>query len=284
MIRNTYTLDGIPLMDPEGRWFFERSTGLRLIPAKSMPNISYPGVDGEAFSPGATYLPGGVRIVMYTDGKDHEEFMTRVEYLNALFLQRHKLLELRHDYDEDGLNSRHAWVRFSASTSIEPIGQGMKSGTIEYIAEIPGVFWRSVDTRTMAMNTITTTPKTYSVGILAGGNAPVIDSLIRFKGGFSTLTMVDLTTGSQIVCNTPLTSSEYIIVDTLNWTARKVTTNTWDGGTNVDMSVVSNRGSGSMFNMEPSLLGQDFQYQVTLSCTNPSGNPQVEIRAKKAYL
>lgn len=283
MARNTYTLDGIPLTDPDGRWFLEKSSGLRTIPAKRMANISYPGRDGESFIPGAPYLPGGVAISMYVEGTDHEEFMYHVEYLNALFLQRHKLLELRHDYDLDGYVSRHAFCKFNSNTNIETLGLGVKAGIIKYFAEIPGVFWRSAQTLDYT-TPVTATPTTTVVTSLTEGNAPIADSLIRFKGGFSSLEVEDFTTGSKLTCNTALTSSEYIIVDTQNWTARKVTTDTWVGGTNVDMSVVSNRGFGSMFTLETSLFGDSFPYRITTKCTNPSGTPQVTIRAKKAWL
>ena len=283
MARNTYTLDGIGLTNLEAGWFLEKNTGLRIIPAKRMPNISYPGADGDVFTPGGSFLPGGVRIVMYVEGADHEEFMYRVEYLNALFLQRHKLLELRHDYDVDGYVSRHAFIKVTSATEVQAIGTGMRAGKIEYFAEIPGVFWRSAVETTQLLN-VGTTPSTVLVPSLTEGNAPVADALIRFKGGFSSMVLEDYTTKSKLTVNTALSASEYIIVDTANWTARKVTTNTWEGGTNVDMSVVSNRGMGSMFVMETSLFGNDFPYRVTHYCTNPSGTPTVEIRAKKSYL
>lgn len=284
MARNTYTLDGIPLTDPDGRWFLEKNSGLRLIPAKRMANVSYPGVDGDSFLPGAPFLPGGVRIVMYVEGVDHEAFMTNMEFITALFSQRHKLLELRHDYKEDATVSRHAFVKFNASSDINIIGTGVKTATVEFIAEIPGVFWRSTIETIAPLKTATTTPTTVEVYSLEGGNAPVDDALIRVKGGFGTLTLEDFTTKSKLVVTTALTSTEYIIIDPKNWTARKVTTDTWVGGTNVDMSVTSNRGYGSQFIMEPSLSGERFVYRLTQSVTNPVGTPNVTIRAKKSYL
>jgi hypothetical protein len=284
MARNTYTLDGIPLTDAAGRWFLERDSGLRLIPAKRSTSLSYPGLDGESFVKGSTFLPGGVRIVMHVEGTDHADFMANVEYINNLFLQRHKLLELRHDYNVSGSISRHAFVKFISNSEIQTYGQGMKAGTIEYIATVPGVFWRSITQTTQALPAVTTTPTTVTVTNLTGGNAPVEDSLIRVKGAFTTLTLVDVTTGDQLLINTPLAATEYIIIDPILWTGRKVTSDTWSGGTNVDALVISNRGSGSMFSMEPSLSGTSFLYRITQSAIAPASSPVVEIRAKKAYL
>jgi hypothetical protein len=241
-------------------------------------------VDGESFERGAPFLPGGVNITMYVEGVDHADFMKNVEYLNNLFLQRHKLIELRHDYDVAGTISRHAFIKVISSTEIQVLGQGMKQGTIEYAAEIPGSFWRSITETTQSLGAVTATPTTVTVSNLTGGNAPVGDALIRVKGAFTTMTLVDVTTGDQLIINTPLTATEYIIIDPVLWTARKVTTNTWTGGTNVDWLVVSNKGSGSMFTMEPSLSGTAFLYRITQSAIAPSSSPTVEVRAKKAYL
>ena len=289
MARNTYTLDGIPLTDPDGRWFLESTSGLRLIPAKRSPNISYPGVDGDAFISGSSFLPGGVVITMYVEGVDHEDFMTNVEYINALFLQRHKLLELRHDYDVDGAVSRHAFVKFNSGSEIKMVGTGVRAGTLNFMAEIPGAFWRSAIATQSGIEAYNTQLAPSIVRSLTGGNAPVDDALIRFKGGFSRIELEDITTGSKLIVNTPLTDREFIVVDTKNWTARKFSSDEtvnipWEGGTNVDMSVVSNRGYGSMFIMEPSLWGTDFMYRVTGYTSNPVGSPRIDILAKKSYL
>lgn len=286
MARNTYTLDGIPLTDPDGRWFLEKSSGLRVIPAKRMPNISYPGADGDAFTAGASFLPGGVRVSMYVEGGDHEEFMYRVEYLNALFLQRHKLLELRHDYDEDANVSRVAKVKFTSGTDIQTLGLGVKQGIITYMAEIPGVFWRSTQEFEVTTEAYPTAWTTNLIPSLYEGNAPVADALIRVKGQFASMELEDYTTRSKLTINTPLTDNEYILIDPINWSAKKQDAATWDMtyGTNVDMSVISNRGYGSMFVMEPSLYGQEFHYRINHRTVNPVGSPHFTIRAKKSFL
>lgn len=281
--RNSYTLDGVELTDLSAGYFTERSTGIRTIPAKRMANIAYPALDGESFIPGATFSPGGVVVNMYVEGTDHQEFMERVEFLNGLFLQRHKLLELRHDYDVDNSVSRHAYVQVKSSTEVKVL-PGMKSGTIEYLLEVPGAFWRSRLASDYTSTAVAAIPAVFTLTNLTGGNAPVGDALIRVKGGFSTMTLKDVTTGNQLVINTPLTATEYIIIDTKNWTARKVTTDTWDGGTVVDSSVISNRGMGPMMNLEPSIVSGALAYSIVASATNPASAPSFSVRAKKSYL
>lgn len=282
MARNSYTLDGVPLTHPELKYFPEKSTGVRVLPAKRLASISYPGVDGDAFLSGASFAPGSVRIKMYIEGADHLEFMENLEYVNGLFLQRHKLLQLRHDYDVDGNEARIAYTTFTSGSEPQ-MNNGMRSGTMDYMATIPGVFWRSEFEQIVSIPTITTTPSVVTLSALSGANAPITDALIRIKGGFSSLTLSDIATGSTLTVNTALAAGEYVIVDPVNWTARKVTSDTWDGGTSIDQLVVSNKGYGSMFTLEPSMVFGELLYQVQVSATNPV-SPRVEIRTKKSYL
>lgn len=281
-LRNSYTLDGVPLTHPQALYFPERETGVRVVPAKRNMNISYPGVDGDTFMKGAPFTPGGVTIKMFIHGDTHQQFMENVEFVNGLFLQRHKLLELRHDYDSAGTVSRHAFVKCRGGTEIERLGT--QDGIIEYLLDIPGVFWRSVNSSDWNSGMLTAAQQTFIINNLTGGNAPVVNSLIRVKGGFSTCTVTDVASGSSITVNTPCTDTEYVIVDPVLWTARKVTTNTWSGGAIVDSQVTSNRGMGHMIQFEPSIVSGALRYQAYASVTNPSGTPSFAVRAKKAYL
>lgn len=282
MARNDYTLDGVMLTDPAGRWFPERSTGIRVIPARRSTNLQYPGVDGERFIPGASFEPGMVMIRLYIEGATHEQFMANYEFITGILAQRHKTLELVHQYDAAGLVTRHAQVTFPDSS--EPALDGPLRAMLDLNGSVAGAFWRS------KLSTDSTTPAVTTVGTnrtlaeLAGGNAPIMDALIRVKGAFSTLAVEDPVSGSRLTFNAALTATEYIIVDTQNWTARKVTTDTWTGGAEVDVQVTSNRGRGSMFELAPSIVSGAFAYQVKVWASNPASSPTVTVRAKKSYL
>ena len=282
--RNSYTLDGVALTNVAAGYFPEKSTGIRTVPAKRSANISYPGVDGEAFLAGAPYLPGGVAVTMYVEGADHQGLMQNFEFLNGLFLQRHKLLTLRHDYNAAGTVYREAQVKCVSSTDIKLLT--MSSGLVEYALEIPKAFWRDGTATTWSTNPLTTGPFTYNISGLYGGNAPVSDSLIRIKGALSGATITDVATGSQLVLTGPLTATEYCVIDPVNWVARKQTTNTWSltGGTDYSNNVISNRGFGSQFTMEPLIVAGLLQYQVAFTTSSPASSPVVEFQAKKAFL
>jgi len=284
MPRNAYTLDGVPLVDPAGRFFPEKKTGIRVVPAKLSPNISYPSFDGDAFLPGGAYVPGSIGINMYIRGNTHEEFMQNFEFVNGLFLQRSRVLTLRHDYNEAGTNPRFADVSFSSGATPELFTNGARAAIVPYIGDLPGVFWRNAAPVDSVTSAITTTETQIELLALAGGNAPVHDSLIRVKGAFSSLTLKCAVTGHTISINTSLAATEYIIIDTAWWTARKVTTDTWTGGTNVDSLVTSSRGQGTMISFEPMISGGALKYFIKASATGPSGSPNITVRGYKHYL
>lgn len=281
--RNAYTLDGIPLVDPAGRFFPDKRTGIRVIPAKRSPNISYPGYDGDAFIPGGTFVPGKIFIRMFVRGDTHEQFMLNLEFLNGLFLQRSRVLTLRHDYNEAGTNPRFTDVSFSAGTEPE-LQDGAKSAFVDYIGDLPATFWRGANTVDAVTPATTTSSVQVELLALAGGNAPVHDAIIRVKGAFTSYTFSCAVTGHTITINTALAATEYIIINTAWWTARKVTTDTWTGGTNVDHLVTSSRGMGTMISFEPMISGGSLKYFVKHSATGPSGSPNMIVRGFKHYL
>lgn len=283
MARNAYTLDGVPLVHPQLKYYPVQGTGVRVLPAKSTPNIAYPMFDGESFLPGGSFSPGAVKITMFVKGVDHEELMLNIEFLYGLFMQRHKLLELRHDYRTDGTNSRHAFVQFKTST--EPkLGNRNTQATMEFIGEIPGVFWQSLNSVDVQSPTTTTTATQIELSGLSGGNAPITDALIRMKGGFSSFLVIDGTTRHSIQLNSPISSTEYAIIDTTDWSVRKVTSDTWTGGTRIDASAVASRGAGPMLTFEPQIAGGALKYYLTHQVTNPVGSPSVIVRARKKFL
>lgn len=289
MARNTFTLDGVPLTDPALRWFVEKGTGFRIIPAKRSASISYPGVDGDTFLPGSSYTPGGIAIRMYIEGYDHADFMHNVEFITGLFMQRHKLLELRQDYDEAGLEGRVALVKFTQNAEIE--WNDTRSGIIEFRAEVPGVFWRSVEVITQLIEPITVNPVTQWMVDFNGGNAPITDAIILIDGGFTNLLITDYATQNRLNITYDLPSDEFIIIDTKLWRAERLLGGGWFGsGANIESQVFPTKGTGSMIDFEPVIApilpggGMALTYGVTVQAAGITGTPKVQIRAKKTFL
>lgn len=281
--RNSFTLDGVPLTDATGRWFVERSTGLRSVPGKRDSNLQYPGWDGTAFTPGSPLTPGTISIKMYVEGTDHENFLENMEFIIGLFMQRHKLLDLVHHYNVAGTENRVAKVKFSTSTV--PKMLTTTQGTIEFLGEIPDGIWRGDSLITQMVGTMTAVNTYYNLTSFAGANAPMGDSIIRFKGAFNTAFLEDSATGMRISVQAALTSTEYLLIDTKTWECDKMVANTWNfGGTDWSANVKSWRGFGPMHIFEPMMNSGILTYRANIWCTSPSSSPTVEVRAYKEFL
>lgn len=287
MAINNYTLDGIQLMDPDGRWFYEKTTGIRIIPAKRNTSLSYPGVDGEQFVPGATYSPGGVLISLYIKGTTHNEFMEIYEFWAGVISQRHRTLPLVHHYfgEPDTATDRVANVQITSSVEPRLINNKPLHALLEIPCSIPGVFWRSANEVSSVNYAAPSVQTTHTLSQM--GNAPLVDAKIRIKGGFSQLDMWDPVSGAALSINKAVASDRWVIIDPVQWRASEMTSGTsWDlnSGTDMSMFVDSNRGRGPMFEIAPDFSQGFSRHRFTVATTNPSGSPTVMIQTKRAYL
>ena len=287
---NQYTLDGVPLRDPQLRWFADRDTGIRIIPARRDNSRSYPLVDGETFQPGAAYDAGSVAISVRVKGKTNVELRKRVEFITGLFSQRHRLLELIEHYGPNAVDRRVAKV--SLASSVEPRYIDKQTVIVGAIFKIPGVFWRSVATITDTTPAITNDYAIHELAPLAGGTGPINDFMLRIRGGaFSTAYIQDPNSGIMLNIDTPLLATQTMVIDTVNWKAALhagTTADTWavTGGTNISKFVQPNIGYGTQLTLEPSPKLDDFSmaYRMALKGTNVTGAPKVTYRAKISYL
>lgn len=287
---NQYTLDGVALRDPQLKWYTDRSTGVRVIPARRVPEQRFPGVDGQIHITDQPYDAGAVSMRIRVTGRDWDDMRINLEFLTALITQRSKLMELREHFKSSSYDDRVAMVTLAGS--VEPVITSKRTSYIDVIFSIPGTFWRSAnDILANITEAITTTPTTRELTAWRGGNAPIDDMLIRVAGGaFSSLVLTDEATGNELRVNTAITSSQRLLIDPVNWKAviQSNTGDVWTTTTGTDVSglVVPNRGYGSMFLMEPILDTQSrlSTYRVRVSGTNISGTPRVTMRAKRSYL
>lgn len=292
---NQYTIDGVPLLDPERRWFTDTETGVRVVPSRRVPKYTFPGVSGEAQLALAPWSAGSVFISLRIRGKDYAEMRVNYEKIMGVITQSHKLLTLREHMgpEPDDLVDRVALVTLASSA--EPVMTSASSCIVQFILSIPGVFWQSV--REHTDTSVTSIPNTGGVGAeytlkgFEGGNAPIHDSLIRIRGGkMDGLYLEDLVSGINVGVTTGMAANETIIIDTANWKAIKTTStaDTWslNQGTDISAKINPGHGYGSMFSMypenDPATL--TMRYRVRVKATNTSGKPVIAFKAKKSYL
>lgn len=131
-----YSLDGLPLDDPQGRWYLHDRTGLRIMPARTVTGASLPGRDGVLASLGSAFTPGFLPLTVSVNRSTHAELMESVEFLNGVFGQRHKLMSLVHDYG-DG-QKREAMVEIVSQ--VEPEKLTLELVRLDVQCRAPSVF------------------------------------------------------------------------------------------------------------------------------------------------
>lgn len=272
-----YTLDGIPPVDPAGVYKLLKGTAVRGFAGRRASALELPGMDGVVADTTAPFMSGGLRLVYRFFAADHATMMTTLERFNGIIGQR-KLLTVSHAYGNGQIRTQSGIV----NSPIQPELPICRYATYPVDLMFPNPFWRSPLTYTLGEMPATATATTLTVPAL-DGTGPISDSLIRFKGAFSTLMIRDSVTGDQISYDMPLTATQYLIVDCANWTARRVTTDTWTGGTDVSHQTSSNKGKGPMFTMEPDNILTGGRYRLLIQATNPASSPTVEVRARKSY-
>ena len=275
----TYFLDGLPLDDPNGRWLLEGTTGIRIIPSRRSTSVELPGRDGVGPSLRSQFTPGSVQISLLVEGADHGDLMNSLELLAGVIGQRQRLLPLVHDYG----NGQKRQAMVEVLTDVNPELVTHQDSLVKVICSVPGAFWRDIGLSDSVL-TLTASNSPVVASGLAESTAPISDALIRIQGGFSSAYVEDAVTGDRVTINTAVPSSEYVVIDTAAWTAKKVTSDTWTGGTNLITSVVSNRGSGSMVTFEPDFTTGAGLIRARVVGTGITGSPKVIIRAKRSFL
>lgn len=272
-----YTLDGIPPVDPAGVYKLLKGTAVRGFAGRRASALELPGMDGVVADTAAPFMSGGLRLVYRFFAADHATMMGTLEKFNGVIGQR-KLLTISHTYGNGQVRTQAGIV----NSPIQPELPICRYANYPVDLMFPNPFWRGTATLTADTPALTATYASHTLADFQS-TAPITDSLIRVQGGFSTAYVGCPISGDEILINTPLTATEYAVIDTANWSARKVTTDTWTGGTDITASVSSNKGRGHMLSLEPDQILTGGRYRLRVRATNPTSSPVAQVRAKLSY-
>lgn len=284
MTRNFYTLDGIPLHDPQGRWTLGDGAEIRSVPARRKSSYVIPGQDGEVANVSPSFDPGKLSFNIHIlTNNNHDDAMKTLEFWNGVLGQRHRLLPLDHTYNGQ---TRRAMVQITASSETSHFA--MKMITISVICDIPGSFWRDIDYK---ISETSLTSGTYTLSSHSGGTGPINDAIIKLIGPYTKVTVesiVGTTPISYFSTDMALSADSHVVIDTGNWLAVSRRTDTSWGMTGIDMmnSIAFSSGMGSMFlfdpSMNPATLGSDYKIRVT--STGATTASKIQVRARRSFL
>lgn len=278
--RNFYTLDGIPLHDPQGRWTLAEGAQIRSVPARRNDEHVIPGLDGVVSNLSPTFEPGALSFGIHIlKGNTHDEAMRILDFWNGVIAQRHRLLPLDHTYDG---STKRAEIQIVASS--ETSNTFMRAITINIVATIPGAFWRDVSPSVSRFD-VNATNRLEGV---SGGTGPIDDAIIKVYGPFTSVKFYTPINPSEYVTfNTAAYSTQEIILSTGNWSGRiRNITSGFAMGNEPRPSFTSTKGFGTMFSIDPvfSHVSLSKEYMLKVEAVGATSATYGEILARRSYL
>lgn len=153
------------------------------------------------------------------------------------------------------------------------------------LLDIPGVFFRaaSIDVGP----TVVASGNTYTLAGLGVGTAPITDSVLRFLGPLTSVTVIDPVSGTGLTWTGTVAAANYLYLHPSTMKARtSASSSAWaSGGTDVS-GTLSRPGTGSL-QIWPRMAASDpavRQARLTVTGTGFTGATALTVRAQPAYL
>lgn len=149
---------------------------------------------------------------------------------------------------------------------------------------VPGVFLRSASVDSTPE--VVTTGEVVTLAALGAGTAPVSDAVLRFRGAATSVTIVDVTSGTGISWTGSLSNSQFLFLHPATASARIGTASDWaSGGT--DASGGLSYPAPGLLQIWPRMLAADpaaRAARVTVTGAGFDANTTLTVRAQPAYL
>jgi hypothetical protein len=280
MTMGTYSLDGVALDDPAGRWMLSSDTKLSGLPAPGLSAVKIPGVHGTVPIPPSVRDAGGRTIgLLVTDNNaagqptgDHQQLDANKARLLAMASPIGRLPVLRHYPVAGGPVYREAPVRLLAS--VDPDMADPYTATLVLPFEIPGVYLREsveIEAASGSVAAWTVTP-----AALAGTTGTITNPVFLCAGALTAVTIADAETGRSITWTGNQTAGQWLRIDPAAMAAYRTTAEVWAGGTDVSGGLSTGPGG---FDLNP-----DADLNIGWTLTRTGGSGVNKARARRAFL
>lgn len=290
-----YVADGVDLEDPAGRWgqLFEDFEGPS-VPEKTVDDIGgaygllvADGQFDQAMSSRPAYMRLPIKITDLDGAGRSGGHLLLAENQSALL----SVLDKRGTFilgERPVVGLPVEWqTRARALGEIRPTFHG-SGKRIEPLLQLVDGVWLSPEPYTWGFQFSGPTVETpQHVTPLAGSSGPIRGAIVRVRGPFGRFAAVDQPSGYEMSCDRTTSAAEWVLVDTRNWVAKVVTTDTWDmtGGEDVSHKMETNQATGDLWVLHPTAHNGnpfDRRVYVVLSGAGRSSSTYFEIRAHRA--
>lgn len=242
IIMGTFTLDGIALDDPAGRWALSSATKLRLsVPAPVLSSVKIPGVHGVVPAPPQIRDAGSQTIgLVVTDNAsngtatgNHQQVRINVARLLASAAPLGRLPILR--YFPDGNTASPTWqeapVRLLAA--VDPDDADPFTVNLVLPFDVPGVFWNE----NVEHELVSASTSNWAVGSpaqLLGTTGTIVAPSFICAGPLTNVVVTDNVLGKKLTWAGALTAGQFLRLDPATYKATRHTAVDWTGaGTDV---------------------------------------------------
>jgi len=261
-----YSVNDIPLDNKPMGWEFQSTSRPIARLTFERPSISTAGMDGvPALLPARVPPP----VVMYV-------VKTRRATLETLI----DLFASGHYITRSDMPTRQVDFELMDVVTDDPgfIGADVK---VTFTVRYPGVYWMDKATTTTTAANLSSA-STVVGGLFSGTSAPIQEPMVRLRGAFTGLQVVD-GGGSWFAYDGSVPSGSYLRVSVGSMRGWVTTSDVWTGGTEVSGNLDFG-GPRSVFELQPvSSAPGSRAVSVTVSTATRS-SAQFQVRARGAYL
>lgn len=275
-----YTIDGVPLSDPKGRWSVHRASQRRTPVAFRSVDVDVPGVDGNIPIYGENVEATALALEVNVYGTP-EQIESRVNFLRSLLGRTSGPLEVE---------KRGGLIADAKPASISDPVMTESYARIGATLSIPSGVWRGPLSTWAHPDATSAEPE--GVGTLDGGSRPITDALVLITGPATTPEIEDVATGSKVRYTGSVPAGQKLLIDIFQWRATLGASVSWGStGTNATASIVGSgpRSDTTLFPLTPIPgINPDGDPTtapaITFTATGTTTATAVQIRARTSHL
>lgn len=274
-----YTIDGVPLSDPQYRWRVHRKTQRRTPVAMRSVDVTVPGIDGSLPIYGenveATAL--GLELNVYGTPAQVED---RTNFLRGLLGKTYGPLVVgRRSHGRD-LETHAKLASLSDPVAVD------RYARISATLNIPSGLWRGP---MVPWNHPTPLhDNLHVVHTLEGSTRPVMDAKLLIYGPAVSPTIRDGATGSALTYTGTVAAGQQLLIDCVEWRATVGADVTWDSeGANATSGLLNTgpMSTTTLLPLTPTATPAGVtETRLSLTLTGGTTRTALQVRARAAHL
>lgn len=267
--------------------------GRDISPGFTGENIQTGMRDGELWVPHKKANPGRLVLKMWVGGTDvdgavpvgnddYKQYRTNLDQLLRMFNVKHRLIDVRQQWDIAGTMIRQALGEVSAVISPEMLAAYPYTSELTVEFNIPGGFWQDVADSNFDSGANILAPTDYTLpSPWPAGTAPMRDLYVVVDGPISGPKVIDNRNGHYVRYTGTVANGSQWVVNTTQWTSKigAGIAFTQNGTDAYSQTVFAGGHSPAMFGVTADPLGP----QVRLEGSGFGAATRLRIRGKIKY-